>query len=118
MKFALVKITGSKIDDHTHEYQALIMELGASSKWTYLFKNEDEMVEGMNRILARQNKRANIKRLLTQIRREGYYFFDLDLTQQEAESLGWKRTPVDQNGDSYRQGKIHPLSKFAQCARE
>ena len=66
------------------------METGASAKWTNPFESEDEMITVMNGILASQKKGGDVRRLLNKIRDDCHYFFDLDLTSEEAETLGWK----------------------------
>jgi hypothetical protein len=71
------------------------MEMGASPKWTNTFESEGEMITIMNGILARQKKQGDVRRVLGQIRGGGFYFFDLDLTREEAVSLGWKNSEKD-----------------------
>ena len=93
MKYALVKICGMKSRNHSYDYQSTIMEMGGSAKWTSSFKSEDEMIKVVNGILAKQRKHGDVRRVLDQIRDGGYNFFDLELSNQEAESLGWKATP-------------------------
>jgi hypothetical protein len=95
MLFALLKISGAKLRDG-YEYKSVIMERGASPKFVTEFSSEDEMIAVVNRILARQKKQrdagrvADVRSVLNQVRNGGYYFFDLDLTPKEAESLGWQ----------------------------
>ena len=91
MIFALVKIGGTKHRDHSYPYYSVIMETGASAKWTNPFESEDEMITVMNGILASQKKGGDVRRLLNKIRDDCHYFFDLDLTPEEAEALGWKK---------------------------
>jgi len=91
MIFALVKIGGTKHRDHSYAYYSVIMETGASAKWTNPFESEDEMITVMNGILASQKKGGDVRRLLNKIRDDCHYFFDLDLTPEEAEALGWKK---------------------------
>ena len=90
MLFALLKISGVK-DLDGYKYKSVIMERGASAKGTIDFDSEDKMITVVNRILAHQPKRGNVRRILDQIRDGGYYFFDLDLTPHEAEALGWNQ---------------------------
>ena len=97
MIFALVKIGGTKHRDHSYAYYSVIMETGASAKWTNPFESEDEMITVMNGILASQKKGGDVRRLLNKIRDDCHYFFDLDLTLEEAEALGWKQTPTTMN---------------------
>jgi len=84
MIFALVKIGGTKHRDHSYAYYSVIMETGASAKWTNPFESEDEMITVMNGILASQKKGGDVRRLLNKIRDDCHYFFDLDLTPEEA----------------------------------
>jgi len=88
MLFALLKISGVK-DRDGYKYKSVIMERGASAKGTIDFDSEDKMITVVNRILAHQPKRGNVRRILDQIRDGGYYFFDLDLTAKEAKTLGF-----------------------------
>jgi hypothetical protein len=92
MIFALVKISGSRTRDHTYAYQSMIMEIGVSAKWTKNFQSEDEMKAVVIRLMAKQWRPYDLRRVIDQIRVGGYYFFDLDLTAEEAESLGFPRT--------------------------
>lgn len=97
MIFALVKISGSRDGNHSYAYYSMIMEVGASAKWTNAFLSEEEMIAVMNGILARQKKGGDVRYFLNKIRDGEHYFFDLDLTSEEAEALGWKRTPITMN---------------------
>ena len=90
MIFALVKISGVRIRNHEYAYRSTVMQRGASAKSTKVFANEDDMIAVVNPILAKQKRRDDVRQVLDQIRHGDYYFFDLDLTNQEAESLGWK----------------------------
>ena len=90
MIFALVKIGCTRDCNHKYAYYSVIMETAASAKWTNPFESEDEMIAVMNDILARQKKSGDVRRLLNEIRDGSHYFFDLDLTSEEAETLGWK----------------------------
>jgi len=60
MIFALVKIGGTKHRDHSYAYYSVIMETGASAKWTNPFESEDEMITVMNGILASQKKGGDV----------------------------------------------------------
>ena len=92
MIFALLKISGSRTGDHSYVYSSTIMEMGASAKWTKTFESESVMIATLNDILAKQKRRGHcdIRYALNKIRDGEVYFFDLDLTREEAESLGWK----------------------------
>jgi len=90
MIFALVKISGSRTRDHSYAYQSMIMQIGASSKWTHNFDSKDEMKAVVIHLMARQGRPLyDLPRVIDQIRVGGYYFFDLDLTAKEAEFLGF-----------------------------
>jgi hypothetical protein len=90
MKFAMVKISRSRDPDHRCEYSSMIMEIGASPRWTSNFDSENEMIAVVFRLLAKQEQPPDLRRVLNQITNgTGYYFFDLDLTSEEAESLGY-----------------------------
>jgi len=96
MLFALLKISGVKLRNGDYAYKSVIMRQGASAKFVNEFSSEHELIVVVNRILARQKRRADARRVadvrcvLDQVRDGGYYFFDLDLTAEEAESLGWQ----------------------------
>jgi hypothetical protein len=81
---------GSIVRNHTYAYRSVIMEMGASAKWTSIFESEGEMIAIVNGVLARQKRQSDVRSVLDKIRDCGFYFFDLDLTTEEAESLGWK----------------------------
>jgi hypothetical protein len=89
MLFVLVKISAKKFRNG-YGYESVIMEHGASAKYIHHFGSEDEMLDIVNRILARQKKYRDVRLLLDQVRHDGYYFFDVNLTAKEAESLGWQ----------------------------
>ena len=89
MKFAIVKFSGLRGRNHLCAYESMLMEMGASSRWTHSFDREDDMIEVVVRLLARQGRHDDLPYVLDQIRNGGYYFFDLLLTPQEAESLGY-----------------------------
>jgi hypothetical protein len=95
MIFALVKIGGFKTPNQDYAYRTVIVEKGASAKWVNNFDTEDELIAVVNPILARQRIRGDVRLLLCQIRHgDDCYFFDLDLSAQEAKSLGWQRYPL------------------------
>lgn len=96
MRFALVKISGSRLGDQIYTYRSTVMEMGGSDKCTNTFEGEREMIETMNGILAKRKRLGDVRRVLDQIKEGGFYFFDLDLTREEAESLGWKLSPFGQ----------------------
>lgn len=92
MKFAMVKISRSRVLDYFSGYSSMIMEIGASPRWTNHFDTEDEMIAVVFRILAKQKQAYDLGRVLAHIRSgSGCYFFDLELTAKEAESLGYPR---------------------------
>jgi hypothetical protein len=92
MIFALVKISGFNTSDQNYTYRTVIMEKGASAKWANNFYTEDDLIAVVNPILARQRIPDDVQLLLSRIRHgDERYFFDLDLSAQEAESLGWQR---------------------------
>ena len=89
MIFALLKISGSRTGSHSYTYSSTLMEMGASDKWNKAFESESSMIASINAILARQKRRLDVRYALNKIRDGEFYFFDLDLTPEEAESLGW-----------------------------
>lgn len=91
MNFSMVKICGSRHSNGDIRYESMIMEKGASERWKNTFESQYELVSIVNNILARQKKRRENGRFLTTIQDETHYFFDLDLTEEQAESLGWRR---------------------------
>jgi hypothetical protein len=91
MIFALVKISGFTTPNQDHAHRTVIMERGASAKWVNNFYTEEELIAVVNPILAGQRISNDVRPLLGQIRHgDECYFFDLDLSAQEAESLGWQ----------------------------
>lgn len=68
------------------------MEKGASTPWKSFFDSEYEMLSIMNDVLARQKGDKDIRHVLTAIRGGEHYFFDVDLTFEQAESLGFRKT--------------------------
>lgn len=95
MVFALIRISGSKTPNHNYAYKSMIMEMGASAKWSNNFKSEEEMIAVVKCLLARQNKPDDLRRVVEQIRHGDYCFFDLDLTAKDAESLGWEKSQMN-----------------------
>jgi hypothetical protein len=90
MKFSMIKISGSKQRDGDYLYESMIMEMGASTPWRNTFESEFEMVSIMNDILARQKRDRDIRHVLSMVHGGEHYFFDLDLTEKQAEALGWQ----------------------------
>ena len=95
MKFAMVKISRMRRNSsRLCPYESMIMEMGASPTWTNNFDSENEMISVVFRLLAKQEPPPDLRRVLNQITNgSGYYFFDLDLTSEEAESLGYPPDP-------------------------
>ena len=92
MKFSLVKIRGLKESDGDYKYHSMIMEKGASTPWTNVFESEYEMVSTMNKILARRKRDRDIRHLISTNPTGEHYFFDVELTDEQAEFLGWRQT--------------------------
>jgi hypothetical protein len=46
----------------------------------------------MNGILARQKRAGDIGRFLSDIQRGEHYFFDIDLSEKQAELFGWNKS--------------------------
>lgn len=90
MIFALIKFSRSKTHDNRYVYESVIMEMGGSARQSHVFQSEHEMIAIADRILAKQKRLKDARLLPNQIRLSEQYFFGLDLTQEEAESLGWK----------------------------
>src|SRR5215469_9385714 len=90
MKVALLKISASRVSNHLYTYNSMIMEMGASPKWTNTFESEEEMVRFMNRILSKQKAHCDVRLALEKIRKEGLYLYDLSLLPEEARALGWR----------------------------
>src|SRR3974377_2430521 len=90
MKFSMIKIRASKQTDGDYLYESMIMEMGASTPWRNTFESEFEIVSIMNDILARQKRDRDIRHVLGRVLEGEHYFFDLDLTEVQAETLGWQ----------------------------
>lgn len=91
MTFALVKINGSQPRSRGYTYSSTMMEIGASAECTNSFQSEIEMVTTVYGILAKQKRQDDLSSVLGKVRDGGYCFYDLDLTREEAESLGWEK---------------------------
>ena len=92
MKVSLVKISALKESDGDYRFQSMIMEKGASTPWTNVFESEYEMVSTMNAILARQKRDREIRYSISANPTAEHYFFDIELTEEQAEFLGWRQT--------------------------
>ena len=93
MTFASVKISSSQPRNRGYTYSSTLMEVGASAEYFNSFQSEIEMIATVYDILTKQKRQDDLSRVLGQIRDGGYYFFDLDLTEEEAESLGYNPNP-------------------------
>ena len=62
MKFAIVKFSESRNRNRHHAYSSMIMEIGASPKWTTNFDNEEEMVAVVRLLLAKQKQPDDLNR--------------------------------------------------------
>jgi hypothetical protein len=49
------------------------------------------MVSIVNVILATQRRERDIRRVMSKVHDRGHYFFDIDMTEEQARSLGWHR---------------------------
>ena len=91
MIFVLVSIRGFKQKDGSYLYESLITETNQSAvSWSSRFESEAEMIRTMNGILTRQREGSDVRNVLDAIKENGHQFFELDLTEAEATSLGWK----------------------------
>lgn len=90
MRFSMLKISSSKQSDGDYQFESMIMEKGASAPWKNTFESEFEMVSIMTDILARQKRDRDSRHVLYRIHGGEHYFFDLDLTEEQAETLGWQ----------------------------
>jgi hypothetical protein len=50
------------------------------------------MLSLMHDIVARQKRDRDLRLILGKIHEGEQYFFDVELTQEQAESLGWRKT--------------------------
>lgn len=92
MRFSMIKISSLKEPDGSFKYESMIMERGASTPWQGTFESEYHMVSIMNDILARQRRAVDVRHLLSNIQQGEHYFFDVDLTERQADLLGWKNS--------------------------
>jgi hypothetical protein len=90
VRFSMLKISSSKQSDGDYQFESMIMEKGASAPWKNTFESEFEMVSIMTDILARQKRDRDTRHVLNRIHGGEHYFFDLDLTEEQAETLGWQ----------------------------
>jgi hypothetical protein len=84
MRFAMIKIVGSRQANDSYEYESTIMELGGSAPWKSTFESQYEMISTMNAILARQKRDGDIRLFMNDIHAGGHYFFDVDLSEEPA----------------------------------
>src|SRR6516225_580357 len=84
----MVKFTRSRNPSRLCAYESMNVEVGASPKWTHSF-DKDDMIDVVVRLLASQKRPDDLRHVLDRVRNGSYYFFDLDLTAEEAESLGF-----------------------------
>lgn len=56
-----------------------------------IFENQYEMVSILNVILATQRRERDVRRVMSRIQDGGHYFFDVDIAEEQARSLGWRR---------------------------
>jgi hypothetical protein len=52
-----------------------------------------EMTSTMNAILAREKRGRDVRLFMNDAHAGGHYFFDVDLTEEQAASLGWRKRP-------------------------
>lgn len=90
MRFSMIKISGLKQSDGDYLYESMIMKMGASTPWKNTFESEFEMISIMTDILARQKRDRDTRHVLSMIHGGEHYFFDFDLTEEQAETLGWQ----------------------------
>lgn len=96
MRFALVRICGSKRDKNDYSYSSLIVqsEVGLSLTGHKTFASKDEMIATMNGILSTQTWDGDIRHVLDKIE-DGCFEYAGDralyLTDEQAESLGWPK---------------------------
>jgi hypothetical protein len=88
----MIKISSLKEPDGSYKYESMIMEQGASAPCKQPFESEYHMVSTMNDILARQRRAVDVRHLLSNIQQGEHYFFDVDLTERQADLLGWKNS--------------------------
>jgi len=67
------------------------METGGSTPWRNSFESQYEMVSIMNAVLAAQRCERDVRRVMSKIHDGGRYFFDVDMTEEQARPLGWRR---------------------------
>jgi hypothetical protein len=92
MQFSMVKIRGTRTSNGDYEFQSMIMEKGASTPWTNSFESEYELISLMNDIVRRQKPRMDIRELISKVHDGEHYIFDVELTEDQAECLGWRKS--------------------------
>lgn len=93
MRFSMIKIVGAGQANGMYEYEATSMEMAGSTPWKKTFDSRHELVSVMNGIFATQKRQQDVRRVMSKILQGGQYFFDVELTDKQAESLGWQRSP-------------------------
>ena len=52
MRFSMMKVIESRMENGLYEYESTIMEIGGSTPWKNIFESQYEMVSILNVILA------------------------------------------------------------------
>lgn len=91
MRFSMMKVIGSRRGKGLYKYESTIMETGGSKPWKNSFESQYELTSIMNAILATQKHERDIRRVMSKIQDGGHYFFDVDVTEEQARSLGWRK---------------------------
>jgi hypothetical protein len=118
MRFSMIKIVGTRQDNGSYEYESTITELGGSTPWKSTFESPYAMISTMNAILARQKRDRNARLFLTDIHGSGQYFFDVDLTEEQAEFLGWQKRPEVESAAAEKQMAKPETSVLQRLPRE
>jgi hypothetical protein len=72
------------------QYEAMIQPKRGPRGQIKTFENERELIAVLNGLFERQKMRRNIKEVIPLIQAGRFQSFDLDLSDDQAEALGWK----------------------------
>src|SRR5262245_14453441 len=91
MIFAMLRIRALRQagGSGSYSFETSLMEQGGSSPIKTIFHSEGELFDLLGRILQRQTRWRETRVLPEEARREPCYFFDVELTREHAEELGW-----------------------------
>ena len=92
MKFSMLKITGWRDRRGDYKLESTLMEMGGSTPWKCSFESQHDVLSIISTIAARQKGNPDIRYMLGKAHEGEHYLFDVDLSEEQAECLGWTRS--------------------------